>query len=170
MVLRAMLNMRATKFLYGCRGSNLDVRAREVLWEKGLDYKHGTGHGVGYILNVHEGPNSFRWKPLPGQESAALEEGMVTTDEPGIYIEGSHGIRIENELLCRKGEENEYGQFMYFEDLTFAPIDLDAVEVSQLGETDKKRLNDYHKEVYEKLSPYFEGEEMAWLKEATRAV
>ena len=170
LVLRAMLNMRATKFLYGCRGSNLDVRAREVLWEKGLDYKHGTGHGVGYILNVHEGPNSFRWKPLPGQESAALEEGMVTTDEPGIYIEGSHGIRIENELLCRKGEENEYGQFMYFEDLTFAPIDLDAVEVSQLGETDTKRLNDYHKEVYEKLSPYFEGEELAWLKEATRAV
>lgn len=95
---------------------------------------------------------------------------MVTTDEPGIYIEGSHGIRIENELLCRKGDENEYGQFMYFEDLTLAPIDLDAVEVSLLGETDKKRLNDYHKEVYEKLSPYFEGEELAWLKDATRAV
>ncbi len=170
LVLRAMLNMRATRFLYGCRGNNLDIRAREVLWEKGLDYKHGTGHGVGYILNVHEGPNNFRWKPLPGQESAVLEEGMVTTDEPGIYIEGSHGIRIENELLCRKGEENEYGQFMYFEDLTFAPIDLDAVEVSQLGEQDKKRLNDYHKEVYEKLSPYFEGEELAWLSEATRAV
>lgn len=170
LVMRAMLNMRATRFLYGCRGSNLDIRAREVLWEKGLDYKHGTGHGVGYILNVHEGPNSFRWKPLPGQESAVLEEGMVTTDEPGIYIEGSHGIRIENELLCRKGEENEYGQFMYFEDLTFAPIDLDAVEVSQLSEQDKKRLNEYHKEVYEKLSPYFEGEELAWLSEATRAV
>lgn len=170
LVLRAMLNMRATKFLYGCRGFNLDIRAREVLWEKGLDYKHGTGHGVGYILNVHEGPNSFRWKPLPGQESAVLEEGMVTTDEPGIYIEGSHGIRIENELLCRRGEENEYGQFMYFEDLTFAPVDLDAVDISLLGETDKKRLNDYHREVYEKLSPYFEGEELAWLGEATRAV
>ncbi|MCM1135356.1 MAG: aminopeptidase P family protein [Clostridium sp.] len=170
LVLRSMLNMRATKFLYGCRGSNLDIRAREVLWEKGLDYKHGTGHGVGYILNVHEGPNNFRWKPLPGQESAVLEEGMVTTDEPGIYIEGSHGIRIENELLCRKGEENEYGQFMYFEDLTFAPIDLDAVEVSSLSDLDKERLNTYHREVYEKLSPYFEGEELAWLSEATRAI
>ena len=170
LVLRAMLNMRATRFLYGCRGSNLDIRAREVLWERGLDYKHGTGHGVGYILNVHEGPNSFRWRQLAGQESAVLEEGMVTTDEPGIYIEGSHGIRIENELLCRKGEENEYGQFMYFEDLTYAPVDLDAVEISMLGELDKKRLNDYHREVYEKLSPYFEGEELVWLSEATRAI
>lgn len=167
LVLRAMLNMRATKFLYGCRGSNLDIRAREILWEKGLDYKHGTGHGVGYLLNVHEGPNNFRWKLLPGKESAVLEEGMVTTDEPGIYIEGSHGIRIENELLCRKGEENEYGQFMYFEDLTFAPVDLDAVDISLLEDLDKKRLNDYHREVYEKLSPYFEGEELAWLSEVT---
>ena len=95
---------------------------------------------------------------------------MVTTDEPGRYIEGSHGIRIENELLCRKGEENEYGQFMYFEDLTCAPIDLDAVEISLLEPKDRERLNAYHREVFEKLSPYFEGEELAWLKEATREV
>ncbi len=171
LVLRAMLNLKNTKFLYGCRGLNLDVRAREVLWEYGLDYKHGTGHGVGYLLNVHEGPNGFRWRLLSEhEENAVLEEGMVTSDEPGLYIEGSHGIRIENEILCRKGEENEYGQFMYFEDLTCVPIDLDAVETALLEEKDRQRLNAYHKEVFEKISPYFEGEELEWLKEATREV
>ncbi len=171
LVLRAMLNLKNTRFLYGCRGSNLDIRTREVFWEQGIDYKHGTGHGVGYLLNVHEGPNSFRWKPFSNeQDNAVLEEGMVTTDEPGIYIEGSHGIRIENELLCRKGEKNEYGQFMYFEDLTCVPIDLDGVEVSLLDEMERKWLNEYHREVYQKLEPYFTGEELGWLKEATRCI
>lgn len=171
LVLRAMLNLKNARFLYGCRGINLDIKAREVLWEEGLDYKHGTGHGVGYLLNVHEGPNSFRWKNIGNRlESAILEEGMVTTDEPGIYMEGSHGIRIENELLCRKGEKNEYGQFMYFEDLTYVPIDLDGVAVEQLEEKDKRRLNVYHRQVYEKLEPYFEGEELDWLKIVTREI
>lgn len=171
LVLRAMLSLKTSRFLYGCRGVNLDIKAREVLWEQGLDYKHGTGHGVGYLLNVHEGPNSFRWKlMLDYQDNAVLEEGMVTTDEPGIYIEGSHGIRIENELLCRKGTKNEYGQFMYFEDLTYVPIDLDGVELSLLGEVDKKRLNAYHQEVYERLAPYFQGEELVWLRHATREI
>lgn len=171
LVLRAMLNLKSSVFLHGCRGINLDIRAREILWEQGLDYKHGTGHGVGYLLNVHEGPNSFRWKLMPDyQDNAVLEEGMVTTDEPGIYIAGSHGIRIENELLCRKGEQNEYGQFMYFEDLTCVPIDLDCVEFSMLEERDRRRLNEYHRQVYEKLAPYFAGEELAWLKEATREI
>lgn len=104
------------------------------------------------------------------QENAVLKEGMVTTDEPGIYIEGSHGVRIENELLCRKGELNAYGQFMYFEDLTYVPIDLDAVELSLLEEKDKERLNSYHKEVYEKLAPNFDGEELKWLKYVTREI
>lgn len=170
LVLKAMLNLKSTRFLYGCRGLNLDVRAREALWEYGLDYKHGTGHGVGYLLNVHEGPNGFRWKMVEHEENAVLEEGMVTTDEPGLYIEGSHGIRIENELLCRRGEENEYGQFMYFEDLTCVPIDLDALEPSLMTDTDRARLNAYHSQVFERLSPYFEGEELAWLKEATREI
>lgn len=171
LVLRAMLNLKNTRFLYGCRGINLDMRAREILWEQGLDYKHGTGHGVGYLLNVHEGPNSFRWKLMPDyQDNAVLEEGMVTTDEPGIYIEGSYGIRIENELLCRKGEANTYGQFMYFEDLTCVPIDLDAVDAALLSGEDKKRLNGYHKEVYERLAPCFSGEELAWLKKVTREI
>ena len=171
LVLRALLNLKNSKFLHGCRGINLDVLARQVLWERGLDYKHGTGHGVGYLLSVHEGPNSFRWKLLPDyQDNAVLEEGMVTTDEPGIYIEGSHGIRLENELLCRKGEANEYGQFLYFEDLTCVPFDIDGVELSLLTETDRVRLNAYHKEVFEKLEPYFEGEELDWLKEVTREI
>lgn len=171
LVLRAMLSMRATRFLHGCTGANLDIRAREVLWEHGLDYKHGTGHGVGNILNVHEGPQSFRWKLLPDAgKPAVFEEGMITSDEPGIYLENQYGIRIENEILCRKGEENEYGQFMYFEDLTFVPIDLDGVELSQMSELDKERLNDYHAAVFEKLKPYFEGEELTWLRHVTRAV
>ncbi len=171
LVLRAMLSMRATRFLHGCTGANLDIRAREVLWGHGLDYKHGTGHGVGNILNVHEGPQSFRWKLLPDAgKPAVFEEGMITSDEPGIYLENQYGIRIENEILCRKGEKNEYGQFMYFEDLTFVPIDLDGVELSQMSELDKERLNDYHAAVFEKLKPYFEGEELTWLRHVTRAV
>ena len=171
LVLRAMLSMRATRFLHGCTGANLDIRAREVLWEHGLDYKHGTGHGVGNILNVHEGPQSFRWKLLPDSgKPAVFEEGMITSDEPGIYLENQYGIRIENEILCRKGEKNEYGQFMYVEDLTFVPIDLDGVELSQISELDKERLNDYHAAVFEKLKPCFEGEELTWLRHVTRAV
>ena len=171
LVLRAMLSLRATRFLHGCTGANLDIRAREVFWEHGLDYKHGTGHGVGNILNVHEGPQSFRWKLLPDAgKPAVFEEGMITSDEPGIYLENQYGIRIENEILCRKGEKNEYGQFMYFEDLTFVPIDLDGVELSQMSGLDKERLNEYHAAVFEKLEPYFEGEELTWLRHVTRAV
>lgn len=168
---RAMLRLKSAKFLQGCKGINLDILARGVFWEKGLDYKHGTGHGVGYLLNVHEGPNSFRNKPLAGSdENWVFEEGMVTTDEPGIYIEGSHGVRIENELLCRKGENNEFGQFMCFEDLTYVPIDLDGIDASAMEESEKKILNRYHKFVFEKLAPFFEGEELDFLKKATREI
>ena len=171
LVARAVLRLKSTKFLYGCKGVNLDLAAREVFWEKGLDYKHGTGHGVGYLLNVHEGPNSFRYKVLPGSDNDWIfEEGMVTTDEPGIYIEGSHGVRIENELLCRKGENNEYGQFMEFEDLTYVPIDLDGLDVSAMENSEIQVLNRYHRTVYEKLAPFFDGEELEWLKNATREI
>ena len=171
LVARAMLRLKSTKFLYGCKGVNLDLAAREVFWEKGLDYKHGTGHGVGYLLNVHEGPNSFRYKVLPGSDNDWIfEEGMVTTDEPGIYIEGSHGVRMENELLCRKGEKNEYGQFMEFEDLTYVPIDLDGLDVSAMENSEIQVLNRYHRTVYEKLAPFFDGEELEWLKNATREI
>ena len=171
LVARAVMRLKSLRFLKGCKGTNLDLAAREVFWQQGLDYKHGTGHGVGYLLNVHEGPNSFRYKELPGGDNDwEFEEGMITTDEPGIYIEGSHGIRTENELLCRKGEQNEYGQFMYFEDLTYVPIDLDGIDPSAMEESEKKTLNAYHRSVYEKLSPYFEGEELEFLKKATREI
>lgn len=167
-VLRSNLNLANAKFMYGCSGMNLDILARQPLWEANLDYKHGTGHGVGHILNVHEGPNGFHW----GRKAytAALEEGMITTDEPGIYIEGAYGIRLENELICRKGEKNEYGQFMYFENITLVPFDLDAVDVSQLNETEKKYLNEYHAMVFEKIAPLLTAEESEWLKEYTQAV
>lgn len=170
-VVRSMLNLASAKFLYGCIGMNLDILARGPIWDMDLDYKCGTGHGVGYLLNVHEAPNGFRWKKVPERDdSCILEEGMVTTDEPGIYIEGSHGIRIENELVCRKGEKNEYGQFMYFEHLTYAPIDLDAVDINAMTLIDRKRLNDYHEEVYTKLSPYLTAEEQSWLKKYTKKI
>lgn len=170
LVARAMLRLMNVRFLKGCRGVNLDMAAREVLWEEGLDYKHGTGHGVGYLLNVHEGPNSFRFKSSAGEEEWEFEEGMVTTDEPGIYIEGSHGIRLENELLCRKGEKNEYGQFMYFENLTFVPLDLDGIDRNAMEEKERRMLNEYHRQVFEKLSPYFQDEELVWLYDATREI
>ena len=170
LVVRAWLRLMNTRFLHGCTGANLDLAAREVFWEKGLDYKHGTGHGVGYLLNVHEGPNAFRYKISDMAENWVFEEGMVTTDEPGIYIEGSHGIRIENELLCRKGEENEYGQFMYFENLTYVPVDLDGIDSSAMEPKEINALNHFHEEVYGKLSPYFTGDELEWLKHATRNI
>ncbi len=170
-VLKSMLNLSNARFLYGCIGQNLDILARGPLWDLNLDYKCGTGHGIGYLLNVHEAPNGFRWKKVPERDDGCvLEAGMVTTNEPGVYIEGSHGIRIENELVCHKGIKNEYGQFMFFETITFAPIDLDAIDKSYLSPTDIKRLNDYHKEVYDKISPYLSEEEKEWLKEYTREI
>lgn len=171
LVLRSMLRLANARFLYGCRGLNLDILARGPLWDEGLDFKHGTGHGIGYLLNVHEAPNGFRWKMVPERvDSCVFEEGMITSDEPGIYIEGSHGIRTENLIVCRKGEKNEYGQFMYFETLTMAPIDLDAIDPSYLNDTEKQQLNDYHKLVYEKLSPYMDDGEREWLRKYTRAI
>lgn len=169
-VLISNLNLAAAKFLQGCTGRNLDILSRGPLWKLGIDYKCGTGHGVGYILNVHEGPNSFRWQKREGVPDAELLEGMITTDEPGVYIEGAYGIRTENELLCKKGMKNEYGQFMEFETITYAPIDLDALDPAVMTEEQRELLNDYHKEVYKVLSPYMTQEENQWLKEYTRAV
>lgn len=167
----AMSNLRLAnaRFRYGATGMVLDVLARQPFWDRGLDYNHGTGHGVGYLLNVHEGPSGFRWRYVPGQ-SHVLEEGMLITDEPGIYIEGSHGIRLENETLVKKGECNEYGQFMYLEIVTYIPFDLDAIDPDIMTEEDKKRLNQYHKLVFEKVSPYLDEEEKEWLKQYTRAI
>lgn len=167
----AMSNLRLAnaKFMKGCTGVNLDILARAPFWERGLDYNHGTGHGVGYLLSIHEGPTAFRWQNRP-DETDILEEGMVLTDEPGIYIEGSHGVRLENELLVREGETNGYGTFMYLEIVTFVPMDLDAINPEIMTSEDKKLLNNYHKKVFEKVSPYLNEEEAEWLKKYTREI
>jgi len=170
-VLCGMINLANAKFLHGCTGIGLDILARGPMWDMGIDYRCGTGHGVGYLLSVHEGPNAFRWYKSPTRnEDTVLEAGMVTSDEPGVYIEGSHGIRIENEIICKKLMENEYGQFMCFEPLTCVPIDLDAVIPEQMTAKQREYLNNYHAFVYEKLAPLMDEEESEWLKGATRAI
>ena len=169
-VLRGNLNLAAAKFKYGCTGLNLDYLARGPLWELGEDYNHGTGHGVGYLLNVHEGPNSFRWKNLPGNPAPVLEEGMITSDEPGYYLENEFGIRHENLVLCKKAEKTSFGQFMCFEPLTMVPYDLEGINPEEMTERERKLLNDYHQKVYTTISPYLDEEEKEWLKQATREI
>lgn len=169
LVAKGNLNLANAKFLYGCSGINLDILSRGPLWQIGIDYQCGTGHGVGYMLSIHEKPNGIRWRFRPGS-NCVLEEGMVTTDEPGVYLEGQYGIRTENELLCVKDEKNFYGQFMRFENLTYAPIDLDAIDVRYLSEEDRRQLNAYHELVYQTLLPYMKGDEAEWLREYTKAV
>ena len=169
-VAMGMLRLLNGRFLYGCTGRNLDILARGPLWDMNIDYKCGTGHGIGYILNVHEGPQNVRWRFLEGMKEVPLEEGMVLSNEPGVYIEGSHGIRTENIMVTKNGEKNGDGQFMYFESLTFAPIDLDLIDTSVMEKKDIENLNRYHKEVYEKIAPLMTEEEAVWLKEVTREI
>ncbi len=169
LIVMCNLGLASARFVKGCSGSNLDPFARKPLWDRGLDFNHGTGHGVGYLLNIHEGPENIGWRSR-GSNIVELQAGMIFTDEPGIYIEGSHGVRLENELLVCEGEKNEYGQFMYLEPLTYVPFDLDAVKIEMLSEEYKKLLNDYHKTIYEKISPYLNEEEKDWLKEYTREI
>lgn len=168
-VLRGNLALSKVQFPYGCTGQNLDILARQFLWKEGLDYNHGTGHGVGYLLSIHEPARRLNWKHSK-EAALPLENGMVITDEPGIYVEDSHGIRLENELIVRKGYKTEYGQFMNFEVITYVPFDLDAIDVSLLQEDEKEQLNEYHQLVYEIVSPYLTKEEHAWLKKYTRAI
>lgn len=171
LTLKGMLSLANAKFLKGCNGFSLDILARAPLWNVGMDYRCGTGHGIGYLLNVHESPNGFRWKHNPGKNDlAVIEEGMVTSDEPGVYIEGRFGIRIENEIVCQKDFDNEYGTFLKFDMLTVVPIDLELVDVNYLDAVDTERLNNYQERVYKTLEPYFEGEEKDMLREATRPI
>lgn len=166
LVVKGVIDLSMAKFLHGVTGTNLDVLARRPLWEYGIDYKCGTGHGVGFFLNVHEGPHAIRVNYVP----TVLEEGMNVTNEPGVYKEGRHGIRIENILVVRKDEKTESGQFMNFETITFCPIDLNGIIVEMLTADEKAWLNNYHREVYDKLSAYLNEEQRAWLKYATRAI
>ena len=170
-VVRAMMNLSRANFLYGCHGYNLDVLVRQPIWDLNIDFQCGSGHGVGYLGNVHEPPTGFRWYVVPSKnEHHQLEEGMVITDESGIYEDGKFGIRIENEFIVRKGELNKYGQFMHFETITFAPIDLDGIDPEEMTKSEREWLNTYHKDVYEKIGPHLTDEEREWLKEYTRAI
>lgn len=170
-VLRGNLNLCAAKFIYGCSGIALDYAARKPLWDMGLDFNHGTGHGVGCFLNVHERANAFRYKiSNESGGNPVLEEGMITSDEPGLYLEGQYGIRLENLILCVKREKNEFGQFMGFAPLTFVPFDRRAIEATLMSEEERKLLNTYHQMVYEKISAFLEPEEREWLKEECKKI
>ena len=171
LALQSYLNLHNAIFLEGCKGLNLDILARGPIWDELLDYKCGTGHGVSYLMNVHEGPNGFRWRIVPERnDSGTLVPNMITTDEPGIYLEGKYGIRHENELLCVDKGTSEFGHFLGFECITLCPFDLDGINVDELNKKQKDSLNAYHKTVYEKLSPYMNDEERLILKEYTREI
>lgn len=166
LTLKGHINLCNGRFLHGATGHSLDVLSRYPLWQEGLDYKCGTGHGVGYLLNVHEGPQGFSM----AVSDVVLEEGMIITIEPGVYKTGSHGIRTENVFVVEKDIETESGQFMKFDTLSFVPIDIEGIDVNLLSENEITWLNEYHKEVYEKLSAYLNEEEREWLKEETRGI
>ena len=165
LVLKGFIALSSVKYLHGATGSHLDVLARQPMWQYGLDYKCGTGHGVGFFLNVHEGPQSIR-----NNNNVILEKGMIITNEPGIYLEGKYGIRIENMLIVDEDEKTEFGQFMNFDTITYCPIDLAGINKEMLTESEKQWLNNYHQEVYTKLAPYLNEEESGWLREETREI
>lgn len=170
-VLKSVIALSEAVFLKGVKGTNLDILARGPIWKQLLDYKCGTGHGVGYLLSVHEAPNGFRWQIVPERnDSAVFVPGMITTNEPGIYLENKYGIRIENEMVCVPKGKSDFGEFLGFETITYAPIDLDAIDVNLLTEDEKNWLNQYHKKVYKMIGPYLEEDEKEWLKNYTRVI
>ena len=171
LVLRSMFHLSEAVFLYGSSGRSLDVLARKDLWKEGVNYMHGTGHGVGQFLSVHESPPSVRSGSMArGMEDEPLRPGNILSDEPGIYFAGKYGIRCENLVLCKQLFENEYGRFLGFETLTLAPFDLDLVDRDYLSDEDVRVLNDYHERVYNTLSPYLDEEEKAFLRHETRRI
>lgn len=166
LVLKGHIQLELAKFPDGASGTQLDALTRECMWREGYNYLHGTGHGVGAYLSVHEGPHQIRmeWKPTP------LRAGMTVTDEPGLYLSGKFGVRIENTLLIKDYQTTEFGKFLQMESLTLCPIDLTPVDFSMLQPEEIEWLDTYHRDVFEKLSPYLEGEDLEWLREATRPV
>lgn len=166
LTLKGHMNLGNARFLHGATGHSLDVLARYPLWQEGIDYKCGTGHGIGFLLNVHEGPHRI----ATVANSVVLEKGMIISIEPGVYKAGSHGIRIENIVVVDEDIKTDSGQFMKFETLSFVPLDLEAIDVNLLSESERIWLNEYHKEVYSKLSPYLNEEEKSWLKEETKSI
>lgn len=171
LVLKGHIRIANAKFKYGCAGIHLDYLAREALWEEGLDYNHGTGHGVGYLLGVHEPPNSFRNRITDSKdECTKLEAGMITSDEPGLYLKGKYGIRIENLLLCYETEKNDYGQFMAFDSLTLVPYEREAILVEELTQKERSWINEYHNKILTEIGKYMNHEELLWLKQVTSSL
>ena len=166
LVLKGHIALSRAKFLYGTTGTQLDILARTPLWEEGKDYKHGTGHGVGYLLGVHEGPQRIS----SVNSEIKLESGMFVTNEPGFYKRDEYGIRTENILLVREERQTEYGKFMKFETTTLCPIDLKGIDKTLLDESEKRWLNEYHKNVYEKLVPHLNKQINEWLKVQTKQI
>lgn len=164
LVLKGHIQLELAKFPDGASGTQIDALSRECMWREGYNFLHGTGHGVGSYLNVHEGPHQIRmeWKPTP------LRAGMTVTDEPGLYLKGKFGVRIENTLLIKDFVETTFGKFLQMESLTLCPIDTAPIDVDMLLLEEVEWLNAYHREVFEKLSPYLEDEEVGWLAEATK--
>lgn len=165
-VLKGHLNLAAAVFRAGCSGVSLDYLARKPLWDMGMDYNHGTGHGVGYLLSVHEPPNAIRYRILENQAlNVPLQPGMITSNEPGVYLENEFGIRIENLILCKEKESNSFGDFLQFETLTLVPYDKKLINTEMLSDDEKELLQKYHHRVYEELSSYLSEDEKAWLLE-----
>lgn len=169
-VLKGNLKLGAAYFKHGCHGMNLDYLAREALWKLNLDYNHGTGHGVGYFLNVHEGPQRISNKEIGERENLTMEAGMITSNEPGLYLTGKYGIRIENLMVCVEAAKNEYGSFLCFDTLTLVPFEPEAICAELLTEEERKLLNQYHARVYETLAPSLSEEEKKWLAKVTAEV
>lgn len=166
LVCKAMLRLQYMHFPLGTKGSVLDGVVREPLWKYGIDFMHGTGHGIGYMLSVHEGPNRISFKDT---ESKILPR-MITSDEPGIYVDGQYGIRMENALICVEDNENKYGKFCKFEPLTVCPIDLDGIDESLLTQEDRNNINDYHQYVREMLKPHLSPDDANYLDRITRQI
>lgn len=163
LVLKGFIDVCMIEFPYGTCGTQLDILARQAMWKEGINYGHGTGHGVGHFLNVHEGPHQMRMNYMP----AILLPGMTLTNEPGIYKAGRHGVRTENTMLIVKSKSTEFGEFYKFDQLTLCPISKQTIIKEMLTKEEIQWLNNYHKLVFEKISPFLEGEELSWLKDAT---
>jgi len=164
------LQLMGAVFLHGCTGANLDILAREPMWREGLDYKCGTGHGIGYFLNVHETPPSIRWRVFPGRQDTPFEPGMIVSDEPGVYLEDKYGIRIETILEVVEHTANEWGRFLSFEPLTFVPLDPNLIDPAYLTPDTRKLLNEYHGRVRAELMPLMNAEEQQWLISQTEPI
>jgi Xaa-Pro aminopeptidase len=166
LVLKGHINLALSKFPEGTRGYQLDLVARRAMWGSGMNYAHGTGHGIGYCLNVHEGPQSIS----PADNKTAIEEGMLTSNEPAIYREGEYGIRTENLILCYADEETEFGKFLRFETVSLCYIDKSLIDKYLLDRHEIEWLNTYHAEVYDRLGPCLSEAERIWLREKTEAL